>query len=101
LGLNIIGCQFTRGEYLFPEKQVYPHCSFEQECEYLNSNIKIMNYYYKNTLKWQMYENKDDILNGHKVTYFNISVKPNYNHDIKRILKIYTESYDDYVFIPC
>ena len=39
LGLSYCACQFTRGDYLFPDKQYYPHTSFKQECDYLNKYL--------------------------------------------------------------
>ena len=110
IGMNISGCHFTRGAYIFPEKQQYPHRSFEEECAYLESQIPIMSYTYKNknnknknnnTYIWQSYQNKEDIMSIHKTVYTNIAVGPNYVNDIRRIINIYTDSYDDYVFDPC
>ena len=103
--MNISGCHFTRGAYIFPENQQYPHRSFEQECAYLESQIPLMTYTYtnksNNTYIWQSYQNKEDIMSIHKKVYTNIAVGPNYVNDIRRIINIYTDSHDDYIFDPC
>ncbi|KAL6571545.1 hypothetical protein OROHE_003188 [Orobanche hederae] len=39
LGLTLCGCRYTRGSFIFPLEQPYPHTSFEHEVVYLESNL--------------------------------------------------------------
>ena len=112
LGLSCAACQFTRGDYLFPNKQYIPHTSFKEECDYLNQNVPELKQKFvsdNNKLKefanskyvWRTHDYKDDILKFSKTVYYNITLGPNYIHEIRNTLNKYVESYDDYVFNPC
>lgn len=35
LGLSVCGCRYTRGSFIFPEAQPFPHTSFKEEVLYL------------------------------------------------------------------
>ncbi|CAA2961059.1 S-adenosylmethionine decarboxylase proenzyme 4-like [Olea europaea subsp. europaea] len=39
MDLNICACRYTRGKFIFPEEQPYPHTSFEEEIVYLEENL--------------------------------------------------------------
>ncbi|KAL3634608.1 hypothetical protein CASFOL_021662 [Castilleja foliolosa] len=39
LGLTLCGCRYTRGSFIFPLAQPYPHTSFKNEVVYLESNL--------------------------------------------------------------
>lgn len=112
LGLSCNGCQFTRGDYLFPDKQNYPHTSFEEECDYLNKHVPKLEYkFISNNNNFKMYANskyiwrthidKDDFIRFDKTVYFNISLSPHYIDDIRMALHKYIDAYNDYVFTPC
>jgi len=112
LGLSYCACQFTRGDYLFPDKQYYPHNSFDEECNYLNTNLpKLENKFIYNNNRlhifskskyiWQSYQDKDDIITFNKTVYFNITLSVDYINDIRTVLSKYVDSYDDYKFTPC
>jgi S-adenosylmethionine decarboxylase len=112
LGLTCTVCQFTRGDYAFPDKQMYPHTSFEEECYYLNNNVSELAHKFvsnNNKLKvfsnskyiWQTHDNEYDIIKYNKIVYFKISLGPHYINDIRMALHKYIDSYDDYVFTPC
>jgi len=112
LGLSCDACQFTRGKYLFPNKQNYPHTSFNEECDYLNKIVPELEHKFvsnNNRSKeianskyvWQTYTHEDDILKFEKTVYYNITLGPNYINEIRMILQKYIDSYDDYIFTPC
>lgn len=113
LGLSYCACQFTRGDYLFPDKQYYPHTSFDEECNYLNEHLPKLEhkFIYNNSNRlhafanskyiWRSHQNKDDIIKFYKTVYFNITLGVDYINDIRNVLSKYTDSYDDYKFTPC
>ncbi|KAI3459329.1 hypothetical protein Pfo_015992 [Paulownia fortunei] len=39
LGLTLCGCRYTRGSFIFPDAQPYPHTSFKEEVVYLEENL--------------------------------------------------------------
>ncbi|CAA0824993.1 S-adenosylmethionine decarboxylase proenzyme 4 [Striga hermonthica] len=39
LGLTLLGCRYTRGSFIFPLAQPYPHTSFKNEVIYLEANL--------------------------------------------------------------
>ncbi|KAL2244090.1 S-adenosylmethionine decarboxylase proenzyme 4-like [Sesamum indicum] len=39
LGLTLCGCRYTRGSFIFPSAQPYPHTSFKEEVVYLEENL--------------------------------------------------------------
>ncbi|KAL1548524.1 adenosylmethionine decarboxylase [Salvia divinorum] len=39
MGLTICGCRYTRGTFIFPDAQPYPHTSFKDEVLYLEENL--------------------------------------------------------------
>ncbi|XP_057434033.1 S-adenosylmethionine decarboxylase proenzyme 4-like [Lotus japonicus] len=39
LGLTLCSCRYTRGSFIFPESQPFPHTSFEEEVTYLENTI--------------------------------------------------------------
>ncbi|KAL6971400.1 S-adenosylmethionine decarboxylase proenzyme 4 [Sarracenia purpurea var. burkii] len=39
LGLNLCGCRYTRGSFIFPKSQPYPHTSFREEVIFLEDNL--------------------------------------------------------------
>ncbi|XAR54609.1 Adenosylmethionine decarboxylase [Bertholletia excelsa] len=39
LGFSLCGCRYTRGSFIFPKSQPYPHTSFEEEVLYLEANL--------------------------------------------------------------
>ncbi|CAN6482639.1 unnamed protein product [Victoria cruziana] len=39
LGLSVSSCRYTRGSFIFPKAQPYPHRNFEEEVSYLNQNL--------------------------------------------------------------
>ncbi|CAI9765903.1 unnamed protein product [Fraxinus pennsylvanica] len=39
MDLKICACRYTRGNFIFPEEQPYPHTSFEEEIVYLEENL--------------------------------------------------------------
>ncbi|KAH6768560.1 Adenosylmethionine decarboxylase family protein [Perilla frutescens var. frutescens] len=38
-GLTLCGCRYTRGSFIFPHAQPYPHTHFEEEVVYLEENL--------------------------------------------------------------
>ncbi|XP_051126801.1 S-adenosylmethionine decarboxylase proenzyme 4-like [Andrographis paniculata] len=38
-GLKLSRCRYTRGSFIFPDAQPYPHTSFEDEVNYLNQSL--------------------------------------------------------------
>lgn len=123
LGLTCILCQFTRGDYLFPTNQNYPHTSFEEECKYLDTHVSSMNtkfvssdnfnskLYSKSKYIWITYEDVyEDVYQDvyknllnifQKKVYFNIHVQSDYITQIRRLVGKIVDSYDDYIFTPC
>ncbi|XP_031286909.1 S-adenosylmethionine decarboxylase proenzyme 4 [Pistacia vera] len=41
LGLNLCACRYTRGSFIFPKAQPFPHTSFKEEVIYLEENLPI------------------------------------------------------------
>ncbi|XP_057771905.1 S-adenosylmethionine decarboxylase proenzyme 4 [Salvia miltiorrhiza] len=39
LGLTLCGCRYTRGTFIFPDAQPYPHTTFKEEVLYLEENL--------------------------------------------------------------
>ncbi|KAI3908537.1 hypothetical protein MKX01_009339 [Papaver californicum] len=39
IGLNICSCRYTRGSFIFPKAQPFPHTSFRDEVEYLDQSL--------------------------------------------------------------
>ncbi|GAA0155348.1 hypothetical protein Leryth_002664 [Lithospermum erythrorhizon] len=39
IGLALCGCRYTRGSFIFPKAQPYPHSSFKEEVIYLEENL--------------------------------------------------------------
>ncbi|XP_047334318.1 S-adenosylmethionine decarboxylase proenzyme 4-like [Impatiens glandulifera] len=39
LGLSVCGCKYTRGSFIFPDSQPYPHSSFKDEVVYLEESL--------------------------------------------------------------
>ncbi|KAI3887488.1 hypothetical protein MKW92_020934 [Papaver armeniacum] len=39
MGLTVIGCRYTRGNFIFPKSQLFPHTSFREEIIYLENNL--------------------------------------------------------------
>ncbi|KAL5995820.1 S-adenosylmethionine decarboxylase proenzyme 4 [Asimina triloba] len=39
LGLGLCGCRYTRGSFIFPKAQPYPHTSFKEEVLYLEESL--------------------------------------------------------------
>ncbi|KAJ4969103.1 hypothetical protein NE237_015804 [Protea cynaroides] len=39
LGLNICSCRYTRGNFIFPKSQPFPHTSFTEEAIYLEQSL--------------------------------------------------------------
>ncbi|KAE8726352.1 S-adenosylmethionine decarboxylase proenzyme 4 [Hibiscus syriacus] len=39
LGLTLCGCRYTRGSFIFPKSQPFPHVSFKQEVVYIEENL--------------------------------------------------------------
>ncbi|KAB2092706.1 hypothetical protein ES319_A02G048900v1 [Gossypium barbadense] len=39
LGLTICGCRYTRGTFIFPKSQPFPHINFKQEVIYIEENL--------------------------------------------------------------
>ncbi|CAA3021251.1 S-adenosylmethionine decarboxylase proenzyme 4-like [Olea europaea var. sylvestris] len=47
LGLMICSCRYTRGNFIFPKAQPYPHTSFKEEIIFLENNLPNNLYYRK------------------------------------------------------
>ncbi|KAG8373017.1 hypothetical protein BUALT_Bualt12G0127200 [Buddleja alternifolia] len=67
LGLTLCGCRYTRGSFIFPDAQPYPHTSFNEEVMYLEQNLpknlsckrgSIMNS--KSCYKWHVFTACDE-----------------------------------------
>ncbi|KAE8723383.1 S-adenosylmethionine decarboxylase proenzyme 4 [Hibiscus syriacus] len=39
LGLTLCGCRYTRGSFIFPKSQPFPHLNFKQEVVYIEENF--------------------------------------------------------------
>ncbi|KAL5701603.1 adenosylmethionine decarboxylase [Ranunculus cassubicifolius] len=39
MGLGVSGCRYTRGSFIFPKAQPFPHSSFREEVMYLEENL--------------------------------------------------------------
>lgn len=39
LGLSLCGCRYTRGSFIFPKSQPFPHTSFKEEVIYIEENL--------------------------------------------------------------
>ncbi|OVA20108.1 S-adenosylmethionine decarboxylase [Macleaya cordata] len=39
MGLTVCGCRYTRGNFIFPKAQPFPHTSFREEIIYLENNL--------------------------------------------------------------
>ncbi|GMJ02018.1 S-adenosylmethionine decarboxylase 4, BUSHY AND DWARF 2 [Hibiscus trionum] len=39
LGLTLCGCRYTRGSFIFPKSQPFPHINFKQEVIYIEENL--------------------------------------------------------------
>ncbi|KAF5196046.1 S-adenosylmethionine decarboxylase proenzyme [Thalictrum thalictroides] len=39
IGLNVCGCRYTRGNFIFPKAQPFPHTSFKEEVMYLEESL--------------------------------------------------------------
>lgn len=39
MGLTLCGCRYTRGSFIFPDAQPYPHTSFKEEVLYLEQDL--------------------------------------------------------------
>lgn len=50
LGLTCCGCRYTRGSFIFPESQPFPHTSFEDEVVYIEENLPNSLCYRKSTV---------------------------------------------------
>ncbi|CAA0834783.1 S-adenosylmethionine decarboxylase proenzyme 4 [Striga hermonthica] len=67
LGLTLLGCRYTRGSFIFPQAQPYPHTSFKNEVIYLESNLpksltqkKASTMNSKSNHKWHVFTAFDD-----------------------------------------
>lgn len=69
IGLTICGCRYTRGSFIFPDAQPYPHTSFEDEVVYLEQSLPInlsckkasvMNS--KSVYKWHVFTACDEVV---------------------------------------
>ncbi|TXG71846.1 hypothetical protein EZV62_000425 [Acer yangbiense] len=50
LGLTICSCRYTRGNFIFPKSQPFPHTSFKEEVIYLEDKLPITLCYRKATV---------------------------------------------------
>lgn len=41
LGLSLCACRYTRGSFIFPKAQPFPHTSFKEEVFYLEQNLPV------------------------------------------------------------
>ncbi|XVE81991.1 hypothetical protein DITRI_Ditri15bG0111200 [Diplodiscus trichospermus] len=39
LGLRLCGCRYTRGSFIFPKSQPFPHTNFKEEVVYIEENL--------------------------------------------------------------
>lgn len=71
MGLTLCGCRYTRGSFIFPDAQPYPHTNFEEEVSYLEEKLpqnlslkkaSIMNS--KSCYKWHVFTACDESLMG-------------------------------------
>lgn len=68
LGLTLCGCRYTRGSFIFPESQPFPHTSFRDEVIYLEENLPAHVCYRKATVmpskssshSWHVFSASDD-----------------------------------------
>ncbi|KAG8370113.1 hypothetical protein BUALT_Bualt14G0083700 [Buddleja alternifolia] len=67
MGLTVCGCRYTRGSFIFPHAQPYPHTSFKEEVVYLEENLpkslsckkaSVMNS--KSCYKWHVFNACDE-----------------------------------------
>lgn len=68
LGLILCGCRYTRGSFIFPNSQPYPHTSFKDEVNYLENRLPSTLIYRKATVldsfnsdhhKWHVFTASD------------------------------------------
>ncbi|KAI8009963.1 S-adenosylmethionine decarboxylase proenzyme 4 [Camellia lanceoleosa] len=68
LGLILCGCRYTRGSFIFPNSQPYPHTSFREEVMYLEESLPSHLCYRKATVmpsklsshSWHVFTASDD-----------------------------------------
>ncbi|RWR93669.1 S-adenosylmethionine decarboxylase proenzyme 4 [Cinnamomum micranthum f. kanehirae] len=67
LGLTVCGCKYTRGNFIFPEAQPFPHTSFSEEVMYLEESLPNSLCYRKACIMpsktshaWHVYTASDD-----------------------------------------
>ncbi|KAL0376533.1 UNVERIFIED_CONTAM: S-adenosylmethionine decarboxylase proenzyme 4 [Sesamum calycinum] len=67
MGLTLCACRYTRGSFIFPQAQPYPHTSFKEEVVYLEDNLpkhlsckkaSVMNS--KSCYKWHVFTATDE-----------------------------------------
>ncbi|KAK6117306.1 hypothetical protein DH2020_048951 [Rehmannia glutinosa] len=86
MGLTLCGCRYTRGSFIFPNAQPYPHTSFKDEVIYLEENLpknlsykkaKVMNS--KSCYKWHVFTAGDE---GHMLAMEDAHADDSYTVEI-------------------
>lgn len=74
LGLTVCGCKYTRGSFIFPDAQPFPHTSFSEEVMYLEESLPSSLCYRKACImpsktshSWHVYTASDDDHDLHMV----------------------------------
>ncbi|KAF9618320.1 hypothetical protein IFM89_000955 [Coptis chinensis] len=68
MGLDVCGCRYTRGNFIFPKAQPFPHTSFKEEVLYLEESLPSNLCYRKASLmpskqtthSWHVYSASDE-----------------------------------------
>ncbi|XP_057471717.1 S-adenosylmethionine decarboxylase proenzyme 4 [Actinidia eriantha] len=65
LGLTLSGCRYTRGNFIFPKSQPYPHTNFREEISFLEANLPNSLIYRNATVmanQWHVFTASDHVI---------------------------------------
>ncbi|GFY85190.1 adenosylmethionine decarboxylase family protein [Actinidia rufa] len=77
LGLTLSGCRYTRGNFIFPKSQPYPHTNFREEISFLEANLPNSLIYRNATVmanQWHVFTASDHVISHVSAKVYTIEV---------------------------
>jgi len=96
------GCEFSRGAYVFPEKQEFPHRSFDEETDFLTGMFgccESLTDTSNDQFTWSFRHTPSK--NRKTMCWQNMALSACYQKDIITAILPYIDSFDQFNFTPC